>query len=98
VRGHERSHTELALILLLPFLQAPMTEQLQVQEALQGKWQLVYTSVEAFRSSPFFWAFQEGLVGSDQIARCGATFMHACSLARCGRIARCVRRCSAMRA
>uniref|UniRef100_A0A7S0WSZ6 Plastid lipid-associated protein/fibrillin conserved domain-containing protein n=1 Tax=Chlamydomonas leiostraca TaxID=1034604 RepID=A0A7S0WSZ6_9CHLO len=48
--------------------QAPMSEQLEVQEALQGKWQLVYTSVEAFRSSPFFWAFQEGLVGSEELA------------------------------
>ncbi len=30
--------------------------------SLQGKWELLYSSVEQFRSSPFFWAFQEGLV------------------------------------
>lgn len=35
---------------------------------LSGKWLLVYTSVEAFRSSPFFWAFQEGLVQNRSLA------------------------------
>ncbi len=34
----------------------------------QGKWELIYSSVEQFRSSPFFWAFQEGLVQSRDIA------------------------------
>jgi hypothetical protein len=33
--------------------------------AIDGKWQLVYSSVEAFRSSPFFWAFPS-LVGGDR--------------------------------
>ncbi|KAG2433564.1 hypothetical protein HYH02_012681 [Chlamydomonas schloesseri] len=36
--------------------------------AVQGKWELIYSSVEQFRSSPFFWAFQEGLVQSRDIA------------------------------
>ena len=43
-----------------------------LQQCLEGRWQLVYSSVEQFRSSPFFWAFQEGLVGNRSIA--GAIF------------------------
>ena len=39
-----------------------------VAERMQGKWELLYSSVEQFRSSPFFWAFQEGLVQSRDIA------------------------------
>lgn len=39
---------------------------------VQGKWELLYSSVEQFRSSPFFWAFQEGLVQNRDIA--GAIF------------------------
>lgn len=35
---------------------------------VQGKWELLYSSVEQFRSSPFFWAFQEGLVQNRDIA------------------------------
>ncbi|GIL51714.1 hypothetical protein Vafri_7650 [Volvox africanus] len=35
---------------------------------VQGKWELLYSSVEPFRSSPFFWAFQEGLVQSRGVA------------------------------
>lgn len=36
---------------------------------VQGKWELLYSSVEQFRSSPFFWAFQEGLVQNREIAQ-----------------------------
>ncbi len=43
---------------MLPFQGEPVA-------ALDGKWQLVYSSVEAFRSSPFFWAFPS-LVGGDR--------------------------------
>lgn len=35
---------------------------------VQGKWELLYSSVERFRSSPFFWAFQEGLVQNRDVA------------------------------
>ncbi|EFJ42869.1 hypothetical protein VOLCADRAFT_119281 [Volvox carteri f. nagariensis] len=42
--------------------------QLVQLDAVQGKWELVYSSVEPFRSSPFFWAFQEGLVQSREVA------------------------------
>lgn len=35
---------------------------------VQGKWELLYSSVEQFRSSPFFWAFQEGLVQSRDLS------------------------------
>ncbi|GLC39704.1 hypothetical protein PLESTB_000437000 [Pleodorina starrii] len=37
-------------------------------DGVQGKWELLYSSVEPFRSSPFFWAFQEGLVQSRELA------------------------------
>lgn len=43
-----------------------------MRTALEGRWQLVYSSVEQFRSSPFFWAFAEGLVGNRTVA--GAIF------------------------
>lgn len=33
-----------------------------------GKWQLVYSSCEAFRSSPFFWAFSQGLVQNNDLS------------------------------
>ena len=36
-------------------------------EALDGSWRLVYSSVEVFRSSPFFWAFQSG-IGNEELA------------------------------
>jgi len=36
--------------------------------AIDGLWELVYTTAEAFRSSPFFWAFQEGLVQDTDLA------------------------------
>lgn len=35
--------------------------------AIDGKWTLVYSNVEVFRASPFFWAFQAG-VGSEELA------------------------------
>ncbi|KAG2498073.1 hypothetical protein HYH03_003833 [Edaphochlamys debaryana] len=38
-------------------------------DSVQGKWELIYSSVEQFRSSPFFWAFQEGLVQSREVAQ-----------------------------
>ncbi|PNH06061.1 putative plastid-lipid-associated protein 6, chloroplastic [Tetrabaena socialis] len=37
-------------------------------DGVQGKWELLYSSVEQFRSSPFFWAFQEGLVQSRELS------------------------------
>ncbi|GFR40745.1 hypothetical protein Agub_g1355 [Astrephomene gubernaculifera] len=37
-------------------------------DAVQGKWELLYSSVEQFRSSPFFLAFQEGLVQNREVA------------------------------
>ena len=37
-------------------------------ESLDGTWRLVWSSVEPFRSSPFFWAFIEGLVQNRAIA------------------------------
>ena len=36
--------------------------------SLDGTWRLVWSSVEPFRSSPFFWAFMEGLVQNRAIA------------------------------
>ncbi|MEW5301866.1 MAG: hypothetical protein WDW36_004695 [Sanguina aurantia] len=36
--------------------------------SLQGKWELLYSSVEVFRSSPFFSMFSEGLVQNRDIA------------------------------
>lgn len=35
--------------------------------AIDGKWTLVYSNVEVFRASPFFWAFQAG-IGSEELA------------------------------
>ena len=36
--------------------------------ALDGSWRLAYASVEAFRSSPFFWAFQRATPSEDTAA------------------------------
>lgn len=36
--------------------------------ALDGSWRLAYASVEPFRSSPFFWAFQAAAGGEDTAA------------------------------
>ena len=35
---------------------------------IDGEWALVYASVEAFRSSPFFWGFQKMLPGGEDLA------------------------------
>jgi hypothetical protein len=35
---------------------------------IDGEWVLVYANVEAFRSSPFFWAFQKVLPGGEELA------------------------------
>lgn len=35
---------------------------------VEGTWELMYSEVEAFRSSPFFWAFQEGVVRDRALA------------------------------
>ena len=35
---------------------------------INGEWALVYASVEAFRSSPFFWGFQKMLPGGEDLA------------------------------
>ena len=43
------------------------------QQALSGSWRLVYSSVELFRSSPFFWAFQSA-TGSEDLAKAIFTF------------------------
>ncbi|KXZ57022.1 hypothetical protein GPECTOR_1g923 [Gonium pectorale] len=53
-------------------------------EAVQGKWELLYSSVEQFRSSPFFWAFQEGLVQSREVAAQIFAFTDAIPGARIG--------------
>jgi hypothetical protein len=44
--------------------------------ALEGRWELLYTNTEAFRSSPFFLAF-EGLVQNKQIAEAIFAFTDA---------------------
>ena len=36
--------------------------------AIDGEWTLVYANVEAFRSSPFFWAFQDAIPGGEDLA------------------------------
>lgn len=35
---------------------------------VEGVWELVYSDAEQFRSSPFFWAFQNGLVQDKAIS------------------------------
>ena len=44
--------------------------------AIEGRWELLYTNTEAFRSSPFFLAF-EGLVQNKQIAEAIFAFTDA---------------------
>ena len=39
-----------------------------IPTSLDGTWRLLWSSVEPFRSSPFFWAFQDGLVQNRAIA------------------------------
>ena len=36
--------------------------------AIDGEWTLVYANVEAFRSSPFLWAFQDAIPGGEDLA------------------------------
>eukprot|EP00892_Ulva_mutabilis_P001215 jgi/Ulvmu1/11094/UM070_0009.1 len=38
------------------------------QAGMDGAWELVYTTAETFRSSPFFWAFAEGLIRDRDMA------------------------------
>jgi PAP_fibrillin len=52
-------------------LEATASDEVDVvarQQALSGSWRLVYSSVELFRSSPFFWAFQSA-TGSEDLAQ-----------------------------
>ena len=52
-------------------LEATAGDELDVgsrERALSGAWRLVYTNVELFRSSPFFWAFQSA-AGSEDLAQ-----------------------------
>eukprot|EP00775_Hariotina_reticulata_P009410 gene9410-9574_t len=37
--------------------------------AVEGRWELIYANTEVFRASPFFLAFQNGLVQNDDVAR-----------------------------
>lgn len=55
-----------------------------MRQGLEGRWQLVYSSVEQFRSSPFFWAFQEGLVNNRAIASAIFAFTDSIPGARVG--------------
>jgi hypothetical protein len=53
-------------------LEATASEEVDLaarRQALSGSWRLVYSSVELFRSSPFFWAFQAGLPGGPDLAQ-----------------------------
>eukprot|EP00884_Botryococcus_braunii_P000823 jgi/Botrbrau1/10741/Bobra.180_2s0009.1 len=49
----------------LPLDEAPVQGQ---PATLDGEWELIYSDVEQFRSSPFFWAFQNGLIQSQPLA------------------------------
>jgi len=49
---------------------------------LDGTWRLVWSSVEPFRSSPFFWAFMEGLVQNRMIAAKIFQFTDRCAFAK----------------
>ena len=49
--------------------------------SLDGTWRLLWSSVEPFRSSPFFWVFQDGLVQNRAIAARIFQFTDRCVLA-----------------
>lgn len=67
LRGEDRAEAE-ALVAELE--DAMPTSGLKLDD-LRGRWQLVYSSVEEFRSSPFFWTAQKAAdrMGGDGTAR-----------------------------
>ncbi len=63
------SHDRVASILLDLEKQAVSDAPLKGEPApVDGEWELIYSDVEPFRSSPFFWAFQNGLVQNQALA------------------------------
>lgn len=66
---------------------APLPElsSKNILSPLDGKWELLYSSVEVFRSSPFFYAFQQGLVQDRDLAREIFNFTNSIPGARKGR-------------
>lgn len=48
-----------------PLMNAPLQGE---PAPVDGEWELIYSDVEQFRSSPFFWAFQNGLIQNQGIA------------------------------
>ena len=56
---------------LIESLSAAQSGNAVTEEALEGEWELVFSEVELFRSSPFFLAIEEALNGSPNIPALG---------------------------
>lgn len=62
---------------------SPSSSSSRLEDLLKGRWSLVYSSAQPFRSSPFFWGFSKAM-GSVAAAEAVFAFTEALPFARIG--------------